>query len=127
VNELLKENAAVVSLLTFFLGLIIGNRLALNRDRRKEYNNFVQPIRSWLLLELKDPSPYRAEPSRMEMDNFIHYLPMWKRKKFQDYLNDLKKIQEQNSYVNDVGQVFYENEEDIKTIIKKCLSYTKKK
>ena len=126
-NELLKENAAVISLLTFLLGLIIGNRLAISRDRRKEFNDFVQPIRSWLLLELDDPSPYRKAPTKIEIDNFVHYLPIWKRKKFITNLNELNKVREQNSYVDDLGQVFYQNEEDIKTIIKKCLSYTKKR
>jgi hypothetical protein len=127
VNELLKEYAAVISLLTFLLGLIIGNRLALNRDRRKEFNDFVQPIRSWLLFELEDPSPYRKAPSKIEIDNFLHYLPICKKRKFQVYLTKLEKTREQNSYVDDFGQVFYRNEEDIKTIVEKCLSYTKKK
>jgi len=127
VNELLKENTAVISLLTFFLGLIIGNRLAISRDRRKEFNDFAQPIRSWLLSELDDPSPYRKVPSEIEIDSFVHYLPIWKRRKFKVYLTELKKVCEENSYQDDYGQVFYQNEEDIKTIVNKCLSYTKKK
>lgn len=126
-NELLKEYAAVNSLLTFLIGLIIGNRLAINRDRRKEFNDSVQPIRSWLLLELNDPSPYRKVPSKIEVDNFVHYLPLWKRRKFEVYLTELKKVREENSYQDDYGQVFYQNEEDIKRIVDKCLSYTKKK
>jgi len=127
VNELLKEYAAVNSLLTFLIGLIIGNRLAINRDRRKEFNDSVQPIRSWLLLELNDPSPYRKVPSKIEVDNFVHYLPLWKRRKFEVYLTELKKVREENSYQDDYGKVFYQNEEDIKRIVDKCLSYTKKK
>ena len=126
-NELLKEYAAVVSLFTFLFGLIIGNHLALSRDRRIEFNNFVQPIRLWLLSELEEPSPNRIIPSKIEMDNFIHCLPIRKRKKFKVHLIELEKIREQNSYVDDVGQVFYRNEEDIKTIVEKCLSYTEKK
>lgn len=126
-NELLKEYAAVNSLLTFLIGLIIGNRLAINRDRRKEFNDSVQPIRSWLLLELNDPSPYRKVPSKIEVDNFVHYLPLWKRRKFEVYLTELKKVREENSYQDDYGKVFYQNEEDIKRIVDKCLSYTKKK
>lgn len=126
-NELLKENAAVISLLTFLLGLVIGNRLAISRDRRKEFNNFAQPIRSWLLFELEDPSPYRKAPSKIEIDNFVHYLPVWKRRKFKAYLIELEKVREQNSYVDNFGQVFYRDEEDIKTIVEKCLSYTKNK
>jgi hypothetical protein len=127
VNELLKENTAVISLLTFFLGLIIGNSLAISRDRRKEFNDFAQPIRSWLLSELDDPSPYRKAPSKIEVDNFIHYLPIWKKRKFKVYLTELKKVREENSYQDDYGQVLYQNEEDIKRIVDKCLSYTKKK
>jgi len=126
-NELLKEYAAVISLLTFLIGLIMGNRLAISRDRRKEFNNFVEPIRTWLLFELEDPSPYRKAPSKIEMDNFVHYLPFWKSKKFKVYLTELEKVREQNSYKDNYGQVFYRNEEDIKIIVGKCLAYTKKK
>ncbi len=90
-NELLKEYAPVVGFLTFLLGFIIVNRLTLSRDRRKEFNNIVQPIRSWLLSEREDPSPYKEEPSKIEMDDFVHYLPIWKRRKFKGYLAELEK------------------------------------
>jgi len=126
-NELLKEYAAVVSLLTFLFGLIIGNRLAISRDRRREFNSFVQPIRSWLLSELEEPSRNRKTPSKIEMDNFIHCLTIRKRKKFQTYLTEFGKIKEKNSCVNEVGQVFYQNKEEIKTIVKKCIYYAEKK
>jgi hypothetical protein len=35
---------AIVSLLTFFLGLFLGHRLSLSRDKRKEYNEVADIV-----------------------------------------------------------------------------------
>jgi hypothetical protein len=35
---------AIVSLLTFFLGLFLGHRLSLERDKRKEYNEVADIV-----------------------------------------------------------------------------------
>ena len=44
------------SLLTFLLGLFLGHRLTLWRDRRKEFNDIAQPIRDVLLKERENPT-----------------------------------------------------------------------
>jgi len=69
----------LVSFLTFLLGLILGHWLALGRDKRKEFNEAVAPIRNWLLTEQNGPSPYNKRPSLHEIDLFLHYLWPWQR------------------------------------------------
>jgi len=55
--------AALVSLLTFFLGLILGHWLAIVRDKRKEFNKAVTPVRNWLLRAKDSPNPSTRWPS----------------------------------------------------------------
>jgi hypothetical protein len=42
--------ASIVSLLTFLVDLLLGHRLQLKRDHRKEFNVAAKPIRQWALL-----------------------------------------------------------------------------
>ncbi len=55
-------------LLTFLLGVLLGHRTALGRDRRKEFNEACDPVRAWALAEAKGPSAYRAAPGLVEWD-----------------------------------------------------------
>lgn len=62
-------SSPLIPLLTFFLGLLIGHRLALGRDRRNDYNRALEPIAEWLHRERANPSesvlPRGAIPDRL--------------------------------------------------------------
>lgn len=42
----------IVSLFTFGIGVLSGHKLALNRDRRKEFNDVSEPVRLKLLKQI---------------------------------------------------------------------------
>lgn len=42
--EFLKHYSPLISILTFLAGLYFGNRQAIGRDRRKEFNELAEPI-----------------------------------------------------------------------------------
>lgn len=98
--------ASTVSLLTFALGLFLGHRLTLWRERRKEFNAAAMPIRRWLLDLAESPSPFRRQPSNIEMDAFLSRLSRWKRNKFQSTLNqyhvELSSISWQNPSTGEI-------------------------
>ncbi|MGQ0430115.1 MAG: hypothetical protein ACT4UQ_09300 [Gammaproteobacteria bacterium] len=73
---------AALSIATFAVGLWAGDRLALSRDRRKEFNDAALPIREWLIREIERPSALRAFPSLTELDLFESYLSRWQRRRF---------------------------------------------
>jgi hypothetical protein len=54
-----------VGLVTGLIGLLIGNRMAIGRDRRKEFNSFIEPIRILLLRERERPTPYSTIPDKI--------------------------------------------------------------
>ncbi|QBY44221.1 hypothetical protein [Arsenophonus nasoniae] len=42
--KILQLYSPLISLLTFFLGLYIGNKHAIGRDKRQEFNERAEPI-----------------------------------------------------------------------------------
>jgi len=73
---------AVVSIVTFALGLLLGHRLALGRDRRREFNEAARPVRQWLLKQANHLRWYVDEPSLIEMDFFTSCLSSQQRELF---------------------------------------------
>src|SRR5262245_32374757 len=101
--------STLFSLLTFFLGLVLGNWLAVGRDKRKEFNEAVAPIRSWLLAETEAPSPFHKRPSSEEIDLFTHYLWPWQRSAFYRHLKMHRNECESSIARDGIGGVFYQN------------------
>ncbi|MBF6022798.1 hypothetical protein [Lysobacter niastensis] len=96
-----------MSFITFLLGLILGHWLAIGRDKRKEFNDAVAPIRKWLLTEQDGPSPYNKRPSQHEIDLFMHYLWPWQRSAFRKHLGSYRQACEASMTQDGAGQVFY--------------------
>ncbi len=97
----------LISFLTFLLGLLLGNWLAIGRDKRKEFNDAVGPVRSWLLMQRDELSPYNKSPSRDEIDLFVHYLRPWQRSSFRLNLEKYRAACQAAMYQDDAGQAFY--------------------
>lgn len=71
------------SVLSFFLGLLLGHWLAIGRDRRKEFNESAAPVREWILRQLDRPEGALSEqPTLMERDAFVQRLGFRKRARF---------------------------------------------
>lgn len=126
INQFIQEHASIVSLATFLLGLIIGNYLAIGRDKRKEFNESAKPIRAFLLSEAKEPSPYKKIPTPEEIDMFTNCLPFWKKWLFMGRWNKQAELRVSKQKHDLYGQVSYCNPEVIQKAVKKCLPYTKK-
>ena len=100
-----------VGLVTGLIGLLVGNRLAIGRDRRKEFNSLAERIRIQLLREKEGPSPNSAIPDKVTFMLFRERLPFWKRRAFdralQNYQNSKK---EQNWERDQYGSVSYKDQ-----------------
>lgn len=116
-----------LSLLTFFLGLFLGHRLTLGRDRRKEFNEIVQPIRDVLLKERESPTPYSVSPSKIDADRLESVLHCWQRRAFRNSWLAYGKSKQEGVYQDSVGQCFYQTTESVVSSIDKVLRYTRRK
>ena len=120
-------NSVLISLLTFLVGLFVGNRLAIDRDKRKEFNEAAQPIRDWLLNEVAQPSPYRHLPNVVQIDTFVSYLPFWKRRSFRKAYTRQDCARQDVMEKDSMGSVFYKDDSYLKECLNALLPYTEKR
>ena len=103
--------AIASSLLTALLGLLIGNRLAIGRDRRKEFNALAEPIRILLLREKERPNLSRAAPNKIDLAVLRERLPFWKRRRFDRALQNYQKSKGKENLERDqYGSASYKNQ-----------------
>lgn len=114
----------LISFLTFLLGLILGHWLAIGRDKRKEFNEAVAPVRGWLLGAKDTPNPYLRLPSEQEFDRFIHYLWPWQRSAFRNHLSAYKSLHNSLQVRDAVGQVSYHDDKQIRRELNALFKFT---
>lgn len=114
----------LLPLLTFFLGVLLGHRTALWRDRRQEFNDAADPVRAWLVAEIAGPSAYRAPPGLSEMDTFVQCLHWWQRRGFDRAWKRQEEERTKAESRDAVGQAHYADSTAIVAALKDCLPFT---
>ena len=117
----------MLNLITFLVGLLVGNRLAIGRDKRKEFNEAAKPIRAWLLSEVEQPSPYTPRPNTSQIDAFVSYLPFWKRSGFREAYKRQDCARQDAMEKDSFGGVSYKEDNHIKEWLNKLLRYTERR
>ena len=115
----------IVGLFTFAAGLLLGHRLSLGREKRKEFNEAVQPIRKYILAEIDSPSAYRKPPSKAELDVVIHCMWWHQRYRFQKALNAFYEKKKEAEVRNELGEVLYGDATAIRLAAGKVLKHAK--
>jgi hypothetical protein len=55
-SAIINANPVLLSGLAFFAGILLGNWIAIGRDKRNEYNQAVIPLRERLLEDVRRPT-----------------------------------------------------------------------
>lgn len=115
-----------VPVVTFLLGLLLGNWLALGRDRRKEFNDAADPVRSYLLLQRAGPSAYGKVPGVLELANVGDRLPRWRRLGWASAWERYQATCQQGLvHEPTYGGAFYPDDSAIVAAIDACLPYVR--
>ena len=73
------EQSIIVGLFTFCIGLILGHRLALGRDLRKEFNETTNETYFELIRSIKNDS---TGGIKIDCIRIEHYMPWYSRRSF---------------------------------------------
>jgi hypothetical protein len=97
-----------VGLITGLIGLIIGHRLAIGRDKRIEFNAIAEPIRIQLLHEKESLKPTSGGPHSVDLMRLRERLPFWKRGRFDRALQNYQQGKKEQNWERDqYGHISY--------------------
>ncbi|EGR0234737.1 hypothetical protein [Vibrio harveyi] len=93
-----------ISLFTFFLGLFLGHRFTLERDKRKEFNAASEVLRE-KVFDYLESNRIDCLPTYKELELFSPYVKSYKRKRYLTLINQIKESclqDQQSSFVHPV-------------------------
>jgi hypothetical protein len=101
-----KDYAVVISLVTFVLGLVVGNKQAIGRDKRKEFNEISKAAFVGLNKQLKSIALGNEGDNIDEFLLIEAYIPFYKRNNFRVHVKRYKDaIQGISTYDVETGTV----------------------
>lgn len=129
--NIIKANPISYGAVSFLTGLLIGNRLAIGRDKRKEFNEAACPIREVLLQQLHGLPRRRYIPDAISNNDFISFSifigTLSKNRYFKDvekYLNCFELSQCPDAYGHRFNELrnsdFVALEKATKSLLKYC-------
>ncbi len=88
-NGILEKFA--FTLLGAFIGYLVSNRLAIGRDKRKEFNDLINPIRSELLAIRNNPRSNLTGSYGITLSLICEQLHFWNRRSFKRAIDNYEK------------------------------------
>jgi hypothetical protein len=110
------------------VGFLIGNRFALNRDKRKEFNNLIEPLRHDLIGVKNHPNSGIKGGWMITVALIREKLPIWKRKGFDEAVENFNKSKgDENIERDNMGGFTYKDTARIVDAANDFLRYLKPK
>lgn len=116
------------AILTGCIGFFFGHRIALSRDKRKEYNEIADRIYLALKKERERLEAPIGGPNEDDFRLFSRHLGFFERKSFESNYNRYKSVKTGgNTYIDSFGQQFYLNEVLVRNAIDKLTKNVKRR
>jgi len=117
------------SLATGLIGLLVGNRLAIGRDKRKQFNAMAKHITIVLLNARESPFPSDEWPNKTAIHFFREALPFWCRRRFDAALCKCNQARSDDNTTteDEYGDILYKDTNLVAHCIDRLLKFTRKK
>lgn len=110
------------------IGFLIGNRFALDREKRKEFNNLIEPLRHDLMGVKNNPNSKIRGSWMITVALIRKKLPIWKRKGFDKAVENYNKSKrDENIKRDNMGGFTYKDTTRIVDAANEFLRYLKPK
>ena len=116
-EEIITSHPEIFGFITFLVGGLLGNRYAIGRDRRKEFNEVADEI-ALSLIKKKEGAVQKliwSGPTNDQLENLKRRSSFFKRKSVKractQYINAITNLDNQKS--GSGGQPFYKNSDKI--------------
>jgi hypothetical protein len=127
--NIINSNGVAFSLVSVFVGLLIGNWLAIGRDKRKEFNNISLDLFTSLSRQLEHGR--YITPADTAVCLLIEpHIPIYKRGLFRKCVRSYENAQQGiSTYEPATGTVTFDEEKlkHLASCAKKLLSYVKRR
>ena len=128
-HEVAQSYPELFGLLTFFVGMLVGHRFALGRDKRKEINEVLDKIRGPFEGQASDPQPLR-DVLNSEVGLLRHHLSRRQRKKYDQCIENYKAASGESNLTSDelqTNQTVYKNPEIVAQAAREILPLLKRR
>lgn len=110
------------------IGFLIGNRFALDRDKRKEFNKLIEPLRHDFIGVKNNPNSKIQGSWMITVALIREKLPIWKRKCFDKAVENYNKSKsDENIERDNMGGFTYKDTARIVDAANELLRYLKLK
>lgn len=117
-----------ISLIAFLVGLFLGNRLAIDRDKRREWNDLIEPVRAILFEERQTLSPVCEKPTVVAIERIREKFFLWKRRRFDMAVQQYQESTAENNMAQlSWGVLAYRNEQAVLHAINDLLFFLRPK
>lgn len=90
--------------------------MAIGRDKRKEFNALIEPMRARMIDRNGRPKP-QGLPSAIEMDRIDSYLWIWQRQRLRMFIRCCAAEAERQEYRTNIGEVLYHDETEMRKYV----------
>lgn len=121
----------IVNVILFLAGLILGNWLAIGRDKRKEFNEIAETV--YLALKkqkkrIKESDAVVTGPEYNDLEKLKRRLSFFRKNSFEKSLHSYQSATSSENWKQDgYGQAFYKDSEIVLQAIDELLQYTSRK
>jgi len=110
------------------IGFLIGNRFAINRDKRKEFNDLIEPLRHDLIGVKNNPGSSIMGSWMITVTLIREKLPLWKRKGFDRAVDNFNSSKSEGNIIRDgYGSFEYKDTTRVIDAANEFLKYLKPK